>query len=111
MKQKPKNKFNFYNNSCRLYLKKTHSNIFLTLTDLRGRVVKCATSGSAGLGHSKRRKKAPQSIEKIMLSLKFYFDLYKIKGILLYFSAKTSKIFYTLLKEIQYNGLYIRYII
>lgn len=29
-----------------LYLSKTHSNVFLTLTDLKKNVIKCKTSGS-----------------------------------------------------------------
>jgi len=108
MKLKAKKKFNFYRNTCNLYLRKSFSNIFLTMTDKKGNVVKCASAGSSGMGRSKRRKKAPQSIEKIMLSLKFYFNLYKIENVFLYFSARTSKIFYTLLKEIQYHGFNIR---
>ena len=111
MKLKAKRRFKFYQNTCHLYLRKSFSNIFLTMTDQEGSVIKCATSGSSGIGRSKRRKLAPQSIEQIMVVLKPYFHLYKIKQVFLFFSARTSKIFYTLLKEIQYHGFKIRRII
>ena len=40
MKLKAKTKFNFYRNTCNLYLRKSFSNIFLTMTDKKGNVVK-----------------------------------------------------------------------
>lgn len=48
MALKKKKYFNFGigGGKARLHLNKTHSNVFLTLTDLSNNVVKCKTSGS-----------------------------------------------------------------
>ena len=108
MKVKPKNKFVFGKGSCRFYLRKTYSNIFVTMTDLKGNVIKCTTSGSAGVGKSKRRKKAPQSFENIVLTLKSSLQLYKVNKIFLYLSCRVSRLVYSLIKEIQYHGFVIR---
>lgn len=68
-----KNHFFFGPNSAvgLLYMKKSNSNIFLTLTDLNHKVIVCKTSGLMIKG-SKRKKKAPYALE---LLLKLYILL------------------------------------
>jgi len=80
--KKIKNKFYFGLKSLkkgRLYLRKSFSNIFLTFTDLKNKVVICKTSGNSGIIGSKRRKRIPMALESIFKSLYKVLQLYQIK--------------------------------
>src|SRR5271155_3674624 len=61
-----------------IVFKRTHSNIFITLLDLKKKVIICKSSGIVKVGDSKKKKIAPQAIEKIIKELSIYFNLYKI---------------------------------
>lgn len=83
-KLKKKNIFDFGSSEHKLaclYLRKTFSNIFVTLTDLRHRTIVCKTSGSSGIIGSKRRKRVPYALESIVKALVIYFKLYSITHI------------------------------
>lgn len=88
-----------------IHLSKTHSNVFLTLTDLRNKVVKCKTSGNSGITGSKRRKKVPLAIESIVQALLPTLTLYNILYIKIILKMRISSYYYTLLKELQYHGI------
>jgi len=47
----------------KLYLKRSYTNIFLTLTDWADKIIISKTSGNSGLKGSKRRKKVPLALE------------------------------------------------
>lgn len=103
-----KKKNNFYfglaSKKGRIYLKRSFSNIFITFADLKGKVIICKTSGSAGIQGTKRRKRAPQSIESIVKSLLPILKLYKIENIDLHISSRISVYFHFLAKELMYYG-------
>lgn len=92
--------------AARVYLKRSHSNVFITITDLRGKVIKCHSSGSAiQLCRSKRIKKSPQAIESIIRELVPTFNLYKIKLVHIYLRSRISVFFHYLIRELEYYGI------
>lgn len=101
----PKKHFIFPNQQCTIYLSRSFSNIFVTLLDYNGKVVICKTSGSCGVGNSKRKKTAHQAIEKIVDSLKAFFVLYDLKQILVTFPIHFMGLVYPLAKQINLTGL------
>ena len=91
------------NRTAKIYLRKTWSNIFLTLTDLKNRVIICKTSGNCKVSNSKRRKKIAMSIEKI---IKHLYDesllLFNIKNIEIILKMRVRSHLYTLIKRLKY---------
>lgn len=89
--------------AAKIYLRKTWSNIFLTLTDLEDKVIICKTSGNSNISHSKRRKKIAMAIEKIM---KLLYDetilLFNIRNITIILKMKVRSHLYTLIKRLKY---------
>ena len=71
------------NKTAKIYLRKTWSNIFITLCDLKNKVIICKTSGNSKISESKRRKKIAMAIETIMKYLYnetiLLFNIKKIK--------------------------------
>lgn len=84
MELKLQNHFIFSNpgldlkNTAFIHIRRTYSNIFVTLTDLNANVIVCKSSGSSGIIRSKRRKKAPQALENIVNALMPYLKLYEL---------------------------------
>lgn len=94
------------NPTARVYLKRSHSNVFITITDLKGKVIKCHSSGSAiQLCRSKRIKKSPQAIESIIRGLVPTFNIYKIKLVNIYLRSRISVFFHYLVKELEYYNI------
>jgi len=92
-------------NTARIYLRKTFSNIFVTLTDLHHRTIVCKTSGNSGIMGSKRRKKVPYAIENIVKELNQFLKLYKITRIFLVLKMRINKFFYFLTRELAFYGI------
>jgi len=88
-----------------LYLKRSASNTFLTLTDLHHKVIVCKTSGSSNIIGSKRKKKSPYAIESIVAEMNKFFQLYKITKIRLILKMRINSFFYFLNKELTFYGL------
>jgi len=107
MKIKKKNHFNLgeTESSARLYLRKTYTNIFITLTDLDNKVMICKTSGNSGIKGSKRRKRVPQAIESIVKELHTFLKLYKISIVDIVLKMSVTSYLYYLLKELMYYGV------
>lgn len=91
--------------TARIYLRRTFSNIFITLTDLKHRTIVCKTSGNSGVAASKRRKKAPYAIENIVKELNVYLKLYKISRVYLVLKMRVNTFFYFLTKELAFYGI------
>lgn len=90
-----------------IFIKKSFSNIFVTLTDLNLKVIICKTSTIAGIKGNKRRKIAPQAIEYIVSSL----ITYKFKSIYIclnLYSLKIRKYLYNLLRELNSHNIIIK---
>lgn len=90
-----------------IFIKKTFSNIFITLTDLNLKVIVCKTSTIAGIKGNKRRKVAPQAIEYIVSSLISYNFKYIYLCLNLY-SFKIRKYLYNLLREFSLHNIKIK---
>jgi ribosomal protein S11 len=89
----------------KLYIRRTYTNIFITLCDLNDKVIICKTSGSSDNIKNKRRKRIAQAVEKIMLYIRKTMKLYKLVNIYLILKMKVKSHVYTLLSRIKYYGL------
>jgi len=87
-----------------LVLNRSFSNIFITLLDLKKKVVICKTSGSCNVGNSKKQKKSSQAIESIVKELSVFFELYQIKNFFIILKVKTSSHLVFLIKELINRG-------
>ena len=101
------NKFYFSKrgNLAKVYLKFTYSNIIISLTDYKDKLIACHTSGSSGVVGTRRRKTAPQAIEIIVKKLFPYFILFKIKTVELILRQRVNSATHYLIKELSYYGL------
>jgi ribosomal protein S11 len=106
MKLKKKENFNFGEvGACRIHIRRAYTNIYITLTDLNDQVIVCHTSGSSDKAHSKRRKRAAQTVELIFRNVIPYIRLYKLLNVELVVKMKMSAVFHTLIKELAYYNL------
>jgi ribosomal protein S11 len=96
------------NRYARLYLKKSHSNVFVTFTDLLDKVIVCKTSGNSGIIGSKRKKRVPFALESIVKSLKTYFELYSIVDVEIVAQMRINSFLRTLSKELSHNNINIK---
>lgn len=91
------------NRTAKIYLRKSWSNIYLTLTDLSNKVIICKTSGNSKISESKRRKKIAMAIETIM---KYLYNetilLFNIKNIEIVLKMRVRSHLYTLIKRLKY---------
>jgi ribosomal protein S11 len=98
--------FGLVNKVANIYIKRTYTNIFVTLTDLNNKVIVCVSSGSADNSISnRRRKKIALAVEKIILLLNHFFKLYEIKYVNVILKMKIKAHVYTLLTKLVYYGL------
>lgn len=93
------------NNTAKLYLRRSFSNIFLTLTDLTDSVIVCRTSGSSGIEGQKRKKKSALALEQIVKSLHIYFKLYNIENVKIITRMKLNRYYYCLKQELNFSAL------
>ena len=101
-------KFYFFSktlkNAANITINRSFSNIFITITDLRKKVVICKSSGSSGVGNLKKSKKSPQAIENIINALVPYFELYKIRNFNIILKVRFSSHVILLVKELHDRG-------
>jgi ribosomal protein S11 len=106
--KKKKNHFffgKFLNKIGKIYIRRTFSNIFITLCDLKNKVITCQTSGSSDIYQNKRRKKISQAIEKIILKLNKFLKLYNISFLHIIFKIKIKSHAYMLLSKLIYYNI------
>jgi len=109
VKLRKKMHFHLPNNLALLYLNKSYTNIFITLADMKRRVIIGKSSGSsAGIPRSKRRKIVPQAVENIFVGLSRYLKLYNIKKVIVILKIKMNVLFHYLIKELTYYNVKIR---
>jgi ribosomal protein S11 len=99
--------FGLENNIAKIYIKKTYSNIFVTLTDLNNKVIICKTSGSSDIYKNKRKKKISQAVEKIVYNINNFLKLYEIKYVEIILKMKIKSHIYILLEKLNYFGIII----
>lgn len=106
-----KNKFKFRYikgfRVCKIILRCSLSNIFVSVIDKFGRLIICHTSGSSGVAGSKRRKTAPYAIEKIVSSIYPHFVTHKIKMVDLILKNKIRSPAYFLGRELTRHGIFV----
>jgi ribosomal protein S11 len=96
------------NKTANIHIKRTYTNIFITLTDLDNKVIVCVTSGSAdNTITNRRRKKIALAVEKIVSTLNYFFKLYEIKYTNIILKMKVKAHVYTLLSKLVYYGIII----
>ena len=93
-----------------IYIKKSFSNIFLTLTDLNNKVIISCSSGSSDNYFNKREKMSPYALEKMFKRVLLYLKLYNIQVIKLYLKLKIGAHVYFLIKELNYYGFSVSHI-
>jgi ribosomal protein S11 len=112
-KYKLKNKKNHFffgnlkNKIANIYIKRSFTNIFITLCDLNNKVIICKTSGSSDSFTNKRRKRISQAVEKIILKIKKTIKLYNIVKLHIILKMKIKSHVYTLINRLKYYGLII----
>jgi len=92
-------------NTANLFLKKTFTNTIITLTDKDYRVIACHSSGSSGITHTSRRKKAPHAVALIVKKLYPHFLSRKIRFVELIITRKVSQHIHYLARELFYYGI------
>ncbi len=96
------------NKTANIHIKRTYTNIFVTLTDLDNKVIACVTSGSADKTiTNRRRKKIALAVEKIVSTLNYFLKLYEIKFLNIVLKMKVKAHVYKLLSKLVYYGLII----
>jgi ribosomal protein S11 len=90
--------------SAKIHIKKSFSNIFITLTDLHDKVIICYSSGSAMAVVSKKQKSSPYAVEAIVKKLLLHLRLYNIKSLQIILRLKVSSHVYFLIKELNFYG-------
>ena len=91
-----------------LTVKRTYSNIFISLLDRYSRVIITKTSGNFNIGNNKKKKKTPQAVEEIMRGVIEYIKLYDIASIMVILRCKVSPHIYTIVKELLVSGIAIK---
>jgi ribosomal protein S11 len=102
---------NLTNRIGKIYLRRTFSNVFITLTDLKNQVIICKTSGTSKISENKRRKRIAQAVETIMLHIYKFIQLYKIVNLHLFLKMRVKSHVYTLIKVLTNYKLNIKKII
>jgi len=93
-----------FEKSAKIHIKKSFSNIFITLTDLQDKVIICYSSGSAMAAASKKQKTSPYAVEAIVKKLLLYLRLYNIKSLQIILRLRVSSHVYFLIKELNFYG-------
>lgn len=102
--EKPSSKsFSFGSQSTlrgRLHFRRTHSNTFVTLTDLSNQVIACVSGGLCFHGN-KRPKKAPQALEPMMQRLGPRFKEHNLTSFEIWLKSPFSWHVQVLIKELS----------
>lgn len=87
------------------------SNVFLTLLDLKKKVICAKSAGMAHLGNSKRKKLSTQTIDILVRQILLRVRIYRIKIISLILKSNVNKFVWTLVHKLNYFGVLIDKII
>lgn len=89
-----------------LFIKRSYTNVFVTLADLDNKVIACVTAGSADTSITNRRwKRAPIAIEEIVIALNAFFRRYNVRFVNIILKMRAKAHVYTLLTKLAYYGL------
>ncbi len=82
----------------------THSNIFFTLLNYRGKVVSTYSAGSVGILGSKRRKTTNIAVQAVLSKMFPLLFLKKVRNLVLIFIAPLSPLSYGLVNSLSTSG-------
>lgn len=109
---KKKKMYNFglkwYDQQGCLYIKKKHSNLVLTLTDLKGQVIFYRTAGMVVHGNKRKDKILPQVVSSILAILVQYIRYYRINSLELILRIRLGSHFQNLKESLMRCGIGIR---
>jgi len=91
----------------RVFLKCAYTNLFVSVVDKNNKFLICRSSGSSGIKGNKRRKEAPQAIEKIMSKIYPTMKLNKIRKVIIIIKDRVNARAYYLIKEILFFSIII----
>jgi ribosomal protein S11 len=91
----------------KLFIKKTATNLIVTLTDLFGKVIYCATSYVSLRENKKdkRRRLSTFAIENIIDKLYGYISLYDIGHLIIISRIKSRILLFALTRKLKFYGL------
>lgn len=95
----------FLNNMANLYIRRTWTNIFVTITDMQNQVLICKSSGMVIDSKNKRLKKAPQSLETIVLEVSKILKENNIHSVNIILKSRITQHIYTLVRELLYRNI------
>ena len=96
--------------SAYIFVKKSFSNFFFTLTDLNKKVIVSCSSGSSDVFFSRKQKMSPYVVENVFKKLLFFLKLYSIKFLRISLKLRVSSHIYFLIKELNYYGYSVSHI-
>jgi len=85
----------------KIYIKRSYTNIFITLTDLNNKVIMCKTAGSSIEERNKRRKKVSYTVNIIISKLQTYLEIHNIKSIILIIRLRIKSFVYNLINKLK----------
>lgn len=94
-------------NTANIYIRRTWSNIFVTITDLNNNVILCKSSGMVVNSKNKRLKKAPQSLELIVLNVSKILKEKKLLNVNIILKSRITQHIYTLVRELLYRNIFV----
>jgi ribosomal protein S11 len=87
----------------RIFFKKSHSNFYLTFTDLKYKVIMSYSAGSVILG-TRRKILSKYSMETLVQKMLPYFHLYKIVAFVIIVKSLSAGHIYTLSNALKTYG-------
>jgi len=96
---------------CILHFKNTESNYFITLTDMKYKVMGSYATGRMASSHNKKRKLSPLLVYSIMEKVYMLLKEYNIKHLILLLKSNITRHVYNSLWSLKKNGFIIDYMI
>lgn len=92
-----------------LQIRKTHSNLFMTLTDCSGCAIVTKTAAMVlGKLERRRRRKAPQTIENMITSFEKHFSFHKIDCLIIILRIRPGQYINNIIKSLKSRNILIR---
>jgi ribosomal protein S11 len=82
-----------------------YSNIFVTLLDLRNKVICCKTSGCDKICSNKKKRISMLATDNIVNMLITFFNIYEIKNLIIFFRTMPNKSSFRLVHYLERCGM------
>lgn len=106
-------RYNFFlgpkKNEAKILFQSTYSNLFLSLLDMKNKIICFKSSGHISDFDNKKKKKFVSNIDILMESISKFLILYKIKTVIIILRTKRMRFFGNpLIKKIRSYGIFIK---